>query len=177
MGFCLFNQVAIAAIYAHEQYHLDRVAIVDFDVHHGNGSQDICRGREGLFYLSTHQSPLYPGTGMVNENSDNNILNVPMPGGTGHNSYITVFAENIIPVLEAWQPQLLLVSAGFDAHQADPLAGLALTDDTYYWLGQQLKGIANKHCGGKLLSTLEGGYNLGVLPGSVSAYLLGTLAT
>ncbi len=175
MGFCLFNHVAIAALYARQKYNLRRIAIVDFDVHHGNGTQDIMRGQDGIFYISTHQSPLYPGSGEISENRNNNILNVPLHGGTGHNTYASIFEEQIIPVLEAWQPELLLVSAGFDAHQADPLAGMALTDETYQWLGSQLKAIANTYCGGKLLSVLEGGYNLDVLPGSVIAYLQGNL--
>ncbi len=177
MGFCLFNQVAIAALYAQQKYNLQRIAIVDFDVHHGNGTQDIMRGRDGLFYISTHQSPLYPGSGDSTENRNNNILNLPLPGGTGHNAYVRVFSEEVIPVLDAWQPEIVLVSAGFDAHKYDPLAGMALTDDTYGWLGRQLKSIANRHCEGRLLSVLEGGYNLEVLPGSVVAYLKGTLAT
>jgi len=177
MGFCLFNQVAIAALYAQQKYNLQRIAIVDFDVHHGNGTQDIMRAQDGIFYISTHQSPLYPGSGDSSENRNNNILNVPLHGGTGHNSYVSIFEEQIIPVLETWQPELLLVSAGFDAHQADPLAGLALTDQTYQWLGAQLKTVANNYCEGKLLSVLEGGYNLEVLPGSVVAYLKGMLAT
>ena len=175
MGFCLFNHIAIAALYARQKYNLSRIAIVDFDVHHGNGTQDIVRGQDGIFYISTHQSPLYPGSGEISENRNNNILNIPLHGGTGHNTYVAIFEEQVIPVLEAWQPELVLVSAGFDAHQADPLAGLALTDETYQWLGVELKTIANNHCGGKLLSVLEGGYNLDVLPGSVIAYLQGNL--
>jgi len=176
MGFCLFNHIAIAAIHAQQGYNLERIAIVDFDVHHGNGSQDIVQGREGLFYISTHQSPLYPGSGQVEENINNNILNVPLPGGTGHATYLKVFTEEVLPVLDAWKPQLLLVSAGFDAHQSDPLAGMALTDETYYWLGEQLQQLAGRHCPGRLLSTLEGGYNLDVLPGSVNRYLEGLLS-
>jgi acetoin utilization deacetylase AcuC-like enzyme len=175
MGFCLFNHIAIAALYARQKYNLSRIAIVDFDVHHGNGTQDIVRGQDGIFYISTHQSPLYPGSGEISENRNNNILNIPLHGGTGHNTYVAIFEEQVIPVLEAWQPELVLVSAGFDAHQADPLAGLALTDETYQWLGVELKTIANNHCGAKLLSVLEGGYNLDVLPGSVIAYLQGNL--
>jgi len=175
MGFCLFNHVAIAALYAQQKYTPERIAIVDFDVHHGNGTQDIMRGRDGIFYISTHQNPLYPGTGQVSENLNNNILNVPLHGGTGHKTYKAVFEEQVLTALDAWQPQLVLVSAGFDAHRDDPLAGLALTDETYYWLGETLKTIANNYCGGKLLSVLEGGYNLEVLPGSVISYLAGNL--
>jgi acetoin utilization deacetylase AcuC-like enzyme len=175
MGFCLFNHVAIAALYAQQKYNLSRIAIVDFDVHHGNGTQDIMRGRDGIFYISTHQSPLYPGSGEVSENIDNNIFNIPMHGGTGHSTYVSVFEQQVISALDAWRPELLLVSAGFDAHQEDPLAGMALTDETYQWLGETLKTIANNYCAGKLLSVLEGGYNLAVLPGSVVAYLKGNL--
>ena len=175
MGFCLFNHIAIAALYAQETYALDRVAIVDFDVHHGNGTQDIMTGRSGMFYISTHQSPLYPGTGFAAENLNHNIFNVPLQGGTGHDTYLAIFQEEVSSALDAFQPQLLLVSAGFDAHAQDPLAGLAFTDETYHWLGSTLKAVADKHCDGKLLSVLEGGYNLEVLPGSLMAYLAGTL--
>ncbi len=177
MGFCLFNQVAIAAIHAQQQYNLDRVLIMDFDVHHGNGTQDIVKGRDGIFFISSHQSTLYPGTGHEAENIENNIMNVPLHGGTRHDMYKEIFQERIIPAIEDYAPQLLLVSAGFDAHAQDPLAGLAFTDETYAWLGSTLKGLANKHCDGKMLSVLEGGYNLDVLPGSVFAYLEGILGT
>jgi len=173
MGFCLFNHVAIAALYSRQQYNLDRVAIVDFDVHHGNGTQDIMRGREGVFYISTHQSPLYPGTGYESDNVDFNILNVPLHGGTGHTTYLGAFQEYVLPALENYNPDLILVSAGFDAHKLDPLAGMALTDDTYQWLGATLKQSANTLCDGRLLSVLEGGYNLDVLGGSVLSYLHG----
>lgn len=173
MGFCLFNQVAIATLYAKQHYQLPRVAIVDFDVHHGNGTQDAMRDRDGVFYISTHQSPLYPGSGLESENIDNRLFNIPLHGGTGHDTYIRIFEERVIPAVAAYEPQLLLVSAGFDAHKLDPLAGMALTDDTYYWLGSTLKGLARLTCGGKLLSVLEGGYHLETLPGSVIAYLEG----
>ncbi len=175
MGFCLFNQVAIAAIHANQQFGLDRVIIMDFDVHHGNGTQDIVKGREGIFFISSHQSPLYPGTGNESENIEHNIMNIPLHGGIGHDMYLATFEEKVIPAIEEYQPQLLLVSAGFDAHAQDPLAGLAFTDETYQWLGAILKGLANTHCNGNMLSVLEGGYNLDVLPGSVFAYLEGVL--
>lgn len=126
-----------------------------------------------MLYVSTHQSPLYPGTGHTEENRDGNILNVPLPGGTGDASYRTIFSDEILPVLAAFEPQLLLVSAGFDAHRADPLAGIALTEQTYRWLGEQLRAIADAHAGGRLLSVLEGGYNLDVLGPSVAAYITG----
>ncbi len=176
MGFCIFNHIAIAALYAMKQHGLQRVAIVDFDVHHGNGTQDILSGKAGLLYISTHQSPLYPGTGSEAENRQGNIHNVPLLGGTGDNTYQQIFAEDVLPELNAFKPQLLLVSAGFDAHKADPLAGIALTERTYEWLGQQLRAVADAHAGGKLLSVLEGGYNLDVLGPSVVAYLAGAQA-
>jgi len=175
MGFCLFNQIAIAAIHARQTYGLDRILIMDFDVHHGNGTQDIIKGREGLFFISSHQSPLYPGTGQETENIEHNIMNIPLHGGTGHEMYLSAFQEKIIPAIDDYKPQLLLVSAGFDAHAQDPLAGLAFLDETYRWLGSTLKDVANTHCDGKMLSVLEGGYNLDVLPGSVFAYLEGIL--
>lgn len=175
MGFCLFNQIAIAAIHAQQHYSLERVLIMDFDVHHGNGTQDIVKGRKGIFFISSHQSPLYPGTGHEAENIEHNIMNVPLLGETGHDMYKEIFQERIITAIENYAPQLLLVSAGFDAHAQDPLAGLAFTDETFTWLGATLKGLANKHCNGKMLSVLEGGYNLDVLPGSVFAYLEGIL--
>lgn len=175
MGFCLFNQIAIAAIHAQQHYSLERVLIMDFDVHHGNGTQDIVKGRKGIFFISSHQSPLYPGTGHEAENIEHNIMNVPLLGGTGHDMYQEIFQERIITAIENFAPQLLLVSAGFDAHAQDPLAGLAFTDETYAWLGTTLKELSNKYSGGKMLSVLEGGYNLDVLPGSVFAYLEGIL--
>jgi acetoin utilization deacetylase AcuC-like enzyme len=177
MGFCIFNQIAIAAEYAMAQYKLERVAIVDFDVHHGNGTQDAFTGRNGVLYVSTHQSPLYPGTGTKAENIPGNICNIPLAAGTQDARYQEIFAAAALPELHAFKPQLLLVSAGFDAHQQDPLAGLALTENTYRWLGLQLSQVAQEFCGGKILSVLEGGYNHAVLGSSVAAYLEGLAAT
>jgi acetoin utilization deacetylase AcuC-like enzyme len=173
MGFCLFNQISIAAAHAMAQYQLERVAVVDFDVHHGNGTQDAVTGKNGLLYLSTHQSPLYPGTGTEAENVAGNICNIPLAAGTADAHYREIFTAVALPELRAFKPQLLLVSAGFDAHQQDPLAGLALTETTYRWLGSQLANIAHEFCDGKILSVLEGGYNHAVLGNSVAAYLEG----
>jgi len=175
MGFCVFNQVAIAALYAQQAHGLQRIAVVDFDVHHGNGTQDILRERAGLLYVSTHQSPLYPGSGTPDENLPGNIHNVPLPAGTGDSQYRALFTTQILPELEQFRPQLLLVSAGFDAHRLDPLAGINLVDATYAWLGGELRKVAAIHAGNRLLSVLEGGYNLQVLGASVAAYLGGTL--
>jgi len=172
MGFCLFNHIAIAALYA-QQRGITRIAIVDFDVHHGNGTQDILQGRSGLHYLSTHQSPHYPGTGSTAENRLGNISNYPLPAGTDDASYRKLFSEEVLPALAAGEPQLILVSAGFDAHLEDPLAGLGLTEATYEWIGEQLRQTAARYSQGRMLSVLEGGYNLGVLGKSVDAFLSG----
>ena len=129
-----------------------------------------------MMYLSTHQSPLYPGTGTISENRPGNICNVPLAVGTGDKAYQEIFSTQIMSQLNLFKPQLLLVSAGFDAHERDPLGGLALTADTYLWLGHQLRLLADKYCGGKLLSVLEGGYNLDVLSSSVEAYLEGSIS-
>jgi acetoin utilization deacetylase AcuC-like enzyme len=175
MGFCVFNQVAIAALYARQAYGLERVAIVDFDVHHGNGTQEIVTGREGLLYLSTHQSPLYPGSGSLTENRPGNICNLPLPSGTDDATYQRLFSTTLLPELEAFRPQLLLVSAGFDGHSLDQLASFGLSEASYTWLGRELRRAAEKYSNGRLLSVLEGGYNLEVLGQSVVAYLQGML--
>jgi acetoin utilization deacetylase AcuC-like enzyme len=171
MGFCLFNNIAIAALFALQRHNVSGIAIVDFDVHHGNGTQDIIEPEKRILYISTHQSPFYPGTGYSQENRPNHILNLPLPQGTDGKAYRKVFVESVMPALEQFAPELLLVSAGFDAHRDDPLAGLQLTEDDYRWIGQQLITIANTYCGGKVISFLEGGYNLDVLGSSVMAYL------
>jgi acetoin utilization deacetylase AcuC-like enzyme len=176
MGFCIFNHAAIAALYAQQQG-LQRIAIVDFDVHHGNGTQDICSGKAGLFYISTHQFPHYPGTGAITENKDSNILNVPLSRQVADQEYRAIFSDAVMPALHAFKPQLLVVSAGFDAHAQDPLGGLAFTERTYEWLGQQLRTVANTYANGRLLSVLEGGYNLNVLGESVAAYCQGALSS
>ena len=173
MGFCLFNYIAIAAIYAQQTHGLERIAIVDFDVHHGNGTQDIIKGKEGLFYISTHQSPFYPGTGSEADNSPNNILNIPLDAGTSHSAYQQIFTEQVIPALQDYKPQLLLVSAGFDAHHKDPLASIDLSELSYQWLGEELSTIAKEYCQSRILSVLEGGYNLDVLSSSFQSYLDG----
>jgi acetoin utilization deacetylase AcuC-like enzyme len=173
MGFCIFNHIAIAAQYALTHYQLERVAIIDFDVHHGNGTQDIFTGKAGVLYLSTHQSPLYPGTGTRADNIPGNICNIPLAAGTADARYQEIFSAVALPALAEFQPQLILVSGGFDAHQLDPLAGLALTEVTYRWLAQQLGKIAEEFCEGKILTVLEGGYNHAVLGSSVVAYLEG----
>jgi acetoin utilization deacetylase AcuC-like enzyme len=173
MGFCLLNQIAIAALHA-QQRGVQRVAVVDFDVHHGNGTQDILQGRQGQLYVSTHQFPHYPGTGARDENVPGNILNVPLPSGTDDAGFRRIFSAEVLPALEAHAPGLLLVSAGFDAHSKDPLASLALETATYRWLGEQLAAVAGRHAEGRLLAVLEGGYELTALADSVLAWLEGS---
>jgi len=174
MGFCLFNQVAVAALHARHTHGLERVAVVDFDVHHGNGTQDCLEGKAGLLYVSTHQSPYYPGTGTMADNREGNLFNLPLGQGCDDARYRDLFTREVLPVLDAFAPQLVLVSAGFDAHRDDPLAGLRLETATYAWLGEQLRALARRHAEGRLLSVLEGGYNLSVLGSCVAAYLTGT---
>ena len=171
MGFCLFNNIAIAALHALQNHHLERVAIVDFDVHHGNGTQDIIAPDNRILFISTHQSPFYPGTGLASENQPGHILNLPLPQGMDGEIYREIFTESVMPALEKFAPQLLLVSAGFDAHLDDPLAGLELVEDDYRWIGEQLYAFAEKHCQGRMISFLEGGYNLEHLASSVVAYI------
>ena len=171
LGFCIFNNIAIAAFHALQRHGLARVAIVDFDVHHGNGTQAIVEPDARVLYISTHQSPLFPGTGHKAENREGHILNLPLPPGTDGKAYREIFKQSVMPALERFAPELLLVSAGFDGHRDDPLASLGLVEDDYRWIGGQLSAMAEKHCKGRAVSFLEGGYNLDFLPLSAVAYL------
>ena len=172
MGFCVFNNVAIGALHALEAHGLARVAVVDFDVHHGNGTQTVAENEPRLMFVSTHQAPLYPGTGARNETGvDGNVVNAPLPAGAGSAEWRRAMEERVLPALDAFAPELILVSAGFDAHKADPLAQMELETEDFAWAGQRLKELALRHCKGKLVSTLEGGYDLGALAGSATAYL------
>lgn len=173
MGFCLFNSVAVAALHALDAYGLARVAIVDFDVHHGNGTQAIFERDPRVLYLSSHQMPLYPDTGFAHETGVGNIINVPLPPGSGSEAFRVVWQTTLLPALDAFAPQLLLLSAGFDAHRRDPLAQLQLESEDYAWLTTQLAAIANRHAAdrhaanqraqGRIVSLLEGGYDLQAL--------------
>ena len=164
MGFCLFNNAAVAARYARDKYGIKRVAVMDFDVHHGNGTQDLFFNDPDLFYCSTHQWPLYPGTGAESERGcANNILNVGLEAGAETAEIQHAFRETVLPGLAAFKPELLIVSAGFDAHKNDPLAGLSLCDDDFIWMTQQLMALADEQCEGRLVSLLEGGYDLPTL--------------
>jgi len=167
MGFCLFGTVAIGAKRALEHHGLSRVAIVDFDVHHGNGTQDLLWDEGRCLFVSSHQMPLYPGTGRAEEKgAHGQVLNLPLPGGSGGREMRARYEQTVFPALEAWQPELLLISAGFDAHADDPLAGLDWQAEDYGWLTRRLCDFA----GGRVVSTLEGGYDLDALAASVAAH-------
>ncbi len=172
MGFCLFNNAAVAALHARARWGIDRVAVVDFDVHHGNGTQAIFQADPGLFYASSHQSPCYPGTGDPSERGvAGNIINAPLRARDGGPAFRAAWSETILPLLDAFAPGLLIVSAGFDAHIADPLAQLRLETADYAWITEQLIAIADTHCGGRIVSVLEGGYDLDALAASVAVHV------
>jgi acetoin utilization deacetylase AcuC-like enzyme len=171
MGFCLFNNVAIAARYALAERNLDRVLIMDFDVHHGNGTQDEFEADPAVMYISTHQYPYYPGTGQWNEkgrgDGTGSIVNVPLEGGVGDEGFARIFQEVVGPAAWRFQPQMLLVSAGYDAHWDDPLAYMQLTVNGYASIARALKDLADELCDGRLIFTLEGGYHLEALAYSI----------
>jgi acetoin utilization deacetylase AcuC-like enzyme len=171
MGFCLFNGVAIAALHARAKHGAERVAVVDFDVHHGNGTQVGFWSDKDLFYGSTHQMPLFPGTGALDEAGVGNVFNAPLKAGDDGDEFRAAYEERILPALDAFAPDLLIVSAGFDAHLKDPLAQLRLLEPDYAWVTEQLMEAAAKHCGGKLVSTLEGGYDLEALASSAAVHV------
>jgi acetoin utilization deacetylase AcuC-like enzyme len=172
MGFCLFGTVAIAAKRALDLHGLGRVAIVDFDVHHGNGTQELLWNEDRILYCSSHQMPLWPGTGDPTERgAHGQILNVPLAPGSGGTEMMWAYEGEILPAIDAFRPDLILISAGFDAHRADPLANLEWSADDFAWLTHALCDVADRHCGGRVVSTLEGGYDLPALAASVAAHL------
>lgn len=171
MGFCLFNNIAIAAEYARRNYRLERIAIVDFDVHHGNGTQAAFDRQAQVLYASSHQWPYYPGSGDVSETGVGNIINVPLAAGTDGKTFRSKYREIILPAVRKFKPQLLLISAGFDAHKDDPLASLRLEEDDYRWISTELVDIADQYCEGRIISSLEGGYHLKALAASVAAHV------
>lgn len=171
MGFCLFNNVAVGAMHARYRYAVRNIAVVDFDVHHGNGTQAMLAGREGFFYASTHQQPLFPNTGRREENRSGALYNIPLPPGAGSEAFRKHFRDEIITALADFQPDLILISAGFDAHESDPLAELKLTDDDYQWVTAELVALADACCDGRIISTLEGGYNLQALARSAARHV------
>ena len=176
MGFCYFNNVAAAAEHLLSRDDVSRVAILDFDVHHGNGTQDIYWRREEVFYLSSHQFPFYPGSGRAEETGaaegDGATLNVPLPAGAGDQEFLSALDE-MLAALRAWQPDVLLTSAGFDAWQGDPLGGLRVSLEGYARAGSRLAAFADECCGGRFVSLLEGGYDVASLPDLVAAYCRG----
>ena len=171
MGFCLFNNAAIGALRARKVHGLARVAVVDFDVHHGNGTQAAFEADGSLFYASTHQYPLYPGTGAASETGVGNVVNVPLRPMAGSSQFRLGVTQRILPALDAFRPELVIVSAGFDAHRSDPLAELMLEEADYTWVTEKLIEIAYRHAAGRVVATLEGGYDLSALAASAAAHL------
>jgi len=177
MGFCLFNNIAIAAEHARKRHGIKKVAILDFDVHHGNGTQDAFAKNPEVLYASTHQAPWYPGTGTVQETGVGNIMNAPLKAGSGSQEFRAALTDRILPFIHKFAPELVLISAGFDAHRDDPLGELKLGEDDYAWATGELMKLADQHCAGRVVSLLEGGYHLDALGRSVAAHVRTLLST
>lgn len=171
MGFCLFNNVAIGALHARHAHKIERVAIVDFDVHHGNGTQAAFWTDPTVLFASSHEYPLYPGTGAEGETGAGNIFNVPLPGMSGSSEFRKGMERTVLPALEAFKPGLVIVSAGFDAHARDPLASLRFAEEDYAWITDRLVDVAGEYADGRIVSSLEGGYDLQALEASVTAHV------
>jgi len=177
MGFCLFNSVAVGALHARAVHGLKRIAVVDFDVHHGNGTQAMFTRDVDLFYASTHQSPLYPGTGSADETGiAHNIVNVPLPPGASGAEFRRAFDLVILPALERFAPELVIISAGFDAHRDDPLAQLRLDESDFAWATEAICAVAERICAGRVVSALEGGYDLEATARSAGAHVRALMA-
>ena len=173
MGFCFFDNAAIAARYAQKHHGIARAAIVDFDVHHGNGSQEIFWADKSVMYCSTHQMPLFPGTGAVGESGEyNTVVNAPLRPGDGAAAFRAAFESRILPRLDEFRPELIVISAGFDAHIRDPLANINLEEDDFAWVTRKIMDVADRHAGGRIVSLLEGGYDLQGLADSAAAHVL-----
>lgn len=175
MGFCLFNNIAIGARHAQSTYSAERVAIIDWDVHHGNGTQEIFYNDKSVLFISLHQYPFYPGTGSREERGTGEgfeyTLNIPMNAGCGELEYIEAFQRDILPMLDGYRPDVIMISAGFDAHRDDPLANMNLTEHSFGIFTEMMMEAADKYCHGKIISVLEGGYNLDALSKSVEAHI------
>jgi len=175
LGFCLFNNVAIAARYLQKEHGLQKILILDWDVHHGNGTQHSFEDDPSVLYVSTHQYPFYPGTGAYSETGVGRgvgaTLNCPMPAGAGDEHYRQAFSEKILPKIDQFAPEFVIISAGFDAHMDDPLASICLSTEFYAWMSERLMEVADKHCQGRLISLLEGGYNVNKLPLCIGEHL------
>jgi len=172
MGFCLFDNAAIAARYAQQRHGVGRAAVVDFDVHHGNGSQEIFWADRTVMYCSTHQMPLFPGTGAVIESGEyETIVNAPLRPGDGGEEFRAAFESRILPRLRDFQPELIVISAGFDAHMRDPLANINLLEVDFAWATQKIMDVADRYAGGRVVSMLEGGYDLQALASSAAAHV------
>lgn len=169
MGFCLYNNVAVGAAHALSHEAIERVAVLDFDVHHGNGTEDIFRGHPDVLFCSTYQHPFYPYTNSLSRDGD--VVNVPLPAGSGSAAFRDAVREHWVPAIEAFAPQVIFVSAGFDAHVADPLGGLALTDADYAWVTDRIVELAGRHADGRIVSCLEGGYSRTALGPAVAAHI------
>jgi len=172
-GFCFINNVAVAARYLQSQYDIKRVAIIDFDVHHGNGTQEIFYNDESVLYGSIHQHPLFPGTGLEAEKGVGNIFNAPIDSGTTSEDFLKIFNEKILQNVDKFKPEVILISAGFDAHKRDPLAAINLDSEDYFSLTQAIVELANRHSSGRVISFLEGGYDLLALSESTKAHFKG----
>ena len=176
MGFCLFNNIAVCAAHLLSEHPLQRIAIVDFDVHHGNGTEDIFRNEERVFYMSTHEAGIYPNTGSGDDNREMRLNNALLLPGSGGENFRAVWKQKLLPELTAYQPEIILISAGFDAHRLDPLANLNVQADDYFWLSSELARIASEHSKGRIISMLEGGYSLTALRECSVAHLRGLMA-
>jgi acetoin utilization deacetylase AcuC-like enzyme len=176
MGFCLFNSIAVAAAHACDKHGLSRVVVVDFDVHHGNGTQAIFDTDPRVMYASSHQLPLYPDTGYADERGVGNVVNAPLPPRSGGDAFRHAWRERLLPAIDAFRPQLVFISAGFDAHRLDPLAQLEVEADDFGWLTTELCAIATRHAHGRVVSMLEGGYDLDALRMSSVAHVGALLA-